>query len=65
MAYSTSILERCRAQQVDLLPGEKGDVTSGICHCPVETNAVNDDDGQETLYAGLYASGGEEDTSTE
>ena len=47
------------AQQVDLRRRINGDA-SGIYHCTVETNAVNDDDGRETVYVGLYASGGEE-----
>ena len=34
--------------------------TSGIYHCDIETNAVNDDDGRESVYVGLYTSGGEE-----
>ena len=33
--------------------------TSGIYRCDIETNAVNNNDGNETLYVGLYTSGGE------
>ena len=33
--------------------------TSGIYHCDIETVAVNNNDGHETVYAGLYTSGGE------
>ena len=33
--------------------------TSGIYHCDIETNAVNVNDGRETVYVGLYTSGGE------
>ena len=33
--------------------------TSGIYRCDIETNAVNDNDGRETVYVGLYTSGGE------
>ena len=33
--------------------------TSGIYRCDIETNAVNDNDGHETVYVGLYTSGGE------
>ena len=33
---------------------------SGIYRCDIETNAVNDNDGRETVYVGLYTSGGEE-----
>ena len=47
------------AQRVDLRRKNNAS-TSGIYRCTIETNAVNDDDGRETVYAGLYASGGEE-----
>ena len=50
-----------QAQRVDLRHRGRSDVTSGIYRCTVETNAVHDDDGRETVYVGLYASGGEED----
>ena len=50
-----------QAQRVDLRHRGRRGVTSGIYRCTVETNAVNDDDGRETVYVGLYASGGEED----
>ena len=33
--------------------------TSGIYRCDIETIAVNDNNGNETLYVGLYTSGGE------
>ena len=33
--------------------------TSGIYRCDIETNAVNNNSGNETLYVGLYTSGGE------
>ena len=46
-----------RAQRVDLERWDNG-ATSGIYRCDIETNAVNDDDGRETVYVGLYASGG-------
>ena len=46
------------AQRVDLRRRNNGD-TSGIYRCDIETNAVNDEDGRETVYMGLYASGGE------
>ena len=46
------------AQRVDLRRRNNGD-TSGIYRCDIETNAVNDEDGRETMYVGLYASGGE------
>ena len=57
------IYEVRAAQRVDLRRRNNGG-TSGIYHCDIETNAVNDEDGQETVYAGLYASGGEEATQT-
>ena len=54
------IYELHGAQRVDLRRRNNGN-TSGIYHCTIETNAVNDDDGREIVYVGLYASGGEED----
>ena len=33
--------------------------TSGIYRCDIETYAVNNNDGRETMYVGLYISGGE------
>ena len=32
---------------------------SGIYRCDIETNAVTNNDGRETVYVGLYTSGGE------
>ena len=32
---------------------------SGLYRCEIETNAVNNQSGNETLYAGLYTSGGQ------
>ena len=55
---------RRMSQQVDLRHRGTGGAISGIYRCTVETNAVNDEDGRETVYAGLYASGGEEDMKT-
>ena len=51
---------RRMSQRVDLRHRGTGGAISGIYRCTIETNAVNDDDGRETVYAGLYASGGEE-----
>ena len=45
------------AQRVDMRYTGSGG-TSGIYRCDIETNAVNDEDGRETVYVGLYASGG-------
>ena len=56
-----NIFEGRQAQQVDLRHRGRSDVISGIYHCTIETNAVNDENGRETVYAGLYASGGEVD----
>ncbi len=56
-----NIFESRQAQQVDLRNRGMGSVTSGIYLCTIETNAVHDDDGRETVYAGIYASGGEEE----
>ena len=33
--------------------------TSGIYCCDIDTGAVNDNNGHETVYVGLYTSGGE------
>ena len=52
------IFEQRRAQRVDLCRRNNGD-TSGIYRCTIETNAVNDEDGRETVCVGLYASGGQ------
>ena len=52
------IYETRDAQRVDLRRRNNGD-TSGIYRCDIETNAVNYEDGRETVYVGLYASGGE------
>ena len=55
---SGDIYEARGALRVDLRR-RNNDATSGIYRCDIETIAINDDDGLETLYAGLYASGGE------
>ena len=55
---SDDIFQFRRAQQVDLR--NRNGTTSGLYRCTIKTNAVNDDDdGSETVYAGLYPSGGE------
>ena len=54
----SDIYEHRTAQQVDLRYRNNGD-KSGIYCCTVETNATHNESGQETVYAGLYASGGE------
>ena len=55
---SLDIYEKREAQRVDLRRRNNAN-TSGIYRCDIETNAVNNADGNETVYAGLYASGGE------
>ena len=48
-------------QQIDLLRRNNAGSPSGIYRCEIATNAVNDDDDRfvrETVYTGLYASGG-------
>ena len=52
------IYEFRSAQRVDLRHRNNGDM-SGIYRCTIETNAVHNDSGRETVDAGLYASGGE------
>ena len=57
------MFEQRGAQRVDLRRRNNGD-TSGIYCCTVETNAVHSNDSsdtttRETVYVGLYASGGE------
>ena len=45
-------------QRVDLRHLEAGE-PSGIYRCDIETTAINDRNGLETVYVGLYSSGGE------
>ena len=60
LQFKSDIYEQREAQRVDLRRRNNGG-TSGIYRCDIETNAVHNDSGHETVYAGLYASGGEED----
>ena len=55
---------RRMSQRVDLRHRGTGGAISGIYRCTIETIAVNDEDGREIVYAGLYASGGKEDLSS-
>ena len=55
---SIDIYEVRRAQRVDLRRRNLGD-KSGMYRCMIETNAAHNDSGQEIVYVGLYASGGE------
>ena len=55
---SIDIYEVRIAQRVDLRRRSISD-GSGMYHCMIETNAAHNDSGRETVYVGLYASGGE------
>ena len=48
-----------RGAQLVVLRYTGGGGTSGIYRCYIETVTVNDNDGRETVYVGLYTSGGE------
>ena len=54
------VYEHRTAQRVDLRRNGNADMPSGIYHCYIETNAVNsaDNTDRETIYVGLYATGG-------
>ena len=59
---SSDIYEAHAAQRVDLRRGNNADMPSGIYRCDIPTNAVQGDSDtkvRETVYVGLYASGGE------
>ena len=59
---SSDIYEQRAAQRVDLRRRNNADMPSGIYRCDIPTNAVQGDSDtrvRETLYVGLYASGGE------
>ena len=63
LPHPSDIYEFRHDKQVELRRRNNGD-TSGIYRCTIETNAVRSNDGsdtttRETVYAGLYASGGE------
>ena len=59
VVFSDDIYEARVAQRVDLRQWNNGD-TSGIYRCDIETEAVhsNDNTARETVYAGIYATGG-------
>ena len=62
-AGSGDIFESRVAQRVDLRRKNNADMPSGIYRCDVETVAVHSDDNtdtttRETVYAGIYATGG-------
>ena len=48
-----------RTSQLVVLQYTGSGGTSGIYRCDIETVAVNNNDGHETVYVGLYTSGGE------
>ena len=58
LPFSGVVFEGRSDQRVSLLYTGSGG-TSGIYHCDIETVAVNNNEGHETLYVGLYTSGGE------
>ena len=47
-------------KRVDLRRNGNADMPSGIYHCEIPTNTVNsvDNTARETVYAGIYATGG-------
>ena len=58
---SASGYEVYKAQRVDLQGRSSGDMLSGIYRCDIPTNAVHDDidlSVRDSVYVGLYASGG-------
>ena len=57
---SGDIFESRMAQRVDLRRRNNANMPSGIYRCTVETNAVHsvDNTDRETVYAGIYATGG-------
>ena len=62
ISNSVDFFETRSDQRVDLHRRNNANPPSGIYHCTIPTNAVNDEnDGsvRETLYAGLYTTGGE------
>ena len=56
--FDGDVYERRSAQQVVVYYNGSGG-TSGIYRCDIETIAVNNNNGRETVYVGLYISGGE------
>ena len=54
------VYEHRTAQVVDLRRDGNADMPSGIYRCDIETNTVNsiDNTARETVYAGIYATGG-------
>ena len=54
------VYELRTADRVDLRRNGNADMPSGIYRCDIETTAVHSDDNtdRETVYAGIYATGG-------
>ena len=59
LSFSGNVSEGRGAELVHLRYSGSGG-TSGIYRCDIETNAFDNNDGHETMYVGLYTSGGEE-----
>ena len=47
------------AKRVDLRRRGSQTLTQGVYWCDIETNAVNNQSGNEIIYAGLYTTGGQ------
>ena len=47
------------AKRVDLRRRGSHSPTQGVYRCDIETNTVNNQSGNETVYAGLYTTGGQ------
>ena len=59
LTYSTALAKGEGAQRVVLYKKRDGG-PSGIYRCDIETVAFNNNTGHESIYVGLYTSGGEE-----
>ena len=59
LGYSTDVSKGANDRRVVLYKRHVG-APSGIYRCDIETNAVNNNTGNESIYVGLYTSGGEE-----
>ena len=59
LGYSTDVVKGGNAQRMVLYYYYRGSGgPSGIYRCDIETIAVNNNDGNETVYVGLYINGG-------
>ena len=58
LSFSGDVYEG-RGTQLVILQYTGSGGTSGIYRCDIETVTVNNNDGRETVYVGLYISGGE------